>query len=165
MFERWPKLSATLAILAIAVAVLQVIRKNHAANSRPVGMIWYYDLKTHALFPASDVSVPPIDTKSGAGLGVRAYVYSLEDDPNPTNRFVAFLEMLAPDTKREVEAELKERRANVPIGFALEKRAAGILVSAPDKIEWKPKFSPEGVEIMEAGKQKYGGRPIRPSLP
>lgn len=165
MFERWPRLTALLAVLATAAALTYLVYQNVHARRRPAGNIWFYDLKTRALFPASDVSVPPIDTRSGPGMGVRAYVYSVEDGPNPTNRFIAFLETLSPETKREVEAELKKTGTRIPIGFALEKRMAGVLVSAPDPIEWHPKFSPEGYEIMEAGKRKGGSERIRPNLP
>ena len=91
MLERWPKLTAVLAVLAIGAAVAFLFFQNRNSNRRPVGDIWYYDLKTKVLFAASDVSVPPIDTKSGPGMGVRAYVYTVEGDPNPTNRFIAFL--------------------------------------------------------------------------
>lgn len=165
MFDRWPRLTAVVAVLAVAGAVTYSIFQVRNANRRPAGTIWFYDLKTRALFPASDVSVPPIDTKSGPGMGVRAYVYTSEDDPKPTNRFIAFLETLSPETKQEVEAELKQTGSRVPIGFALEKRYAGILVSLPETIEWHPKFSQEGIDIMEAGKAKGGSTRIRPNLP
>ena len=165
MFDRWPRLTALVAVLAVAGAVVYSIFHVRNANRRPAGTIWFYDLKTRVLFPASDVSVPPIDTKSGSGMGVRAYVYTSEDDSHPTNRFIAFLETLSPETKREVEAELKRTGSRVPIGFALEKRYAGILVSLPETVEWHPKFSQAGIDIMEAGMAKGGSRRIRLNLP
>jgi hypothetical protein len=163
MFERSPRLGTALAVLAAAAAVSYFVFQTARSNRRPEGTIWVYDLKTRSLFPASDVSVPPIDTKSGPGMGVRAYVYAPEDDP--TNRFIAFLETLTPDTKQEIEGDLKKTGTRVPIGFAIEKRVGGILVSSPEPIEWRPKFSPEGMEIMEAGKRKGGTDRIRPCLP
>ncbi|KAB2669637.1 MAG: hypothetical protein DVB31_06050 [Verrucomicrobia bacterium] len=165
MFDRWPRLTAVVAILAIAGASFLLYSSACTAERRPRGTLWYYNLKTHALFPGPDVAVPPIDTPSGPGTGVRAYVYTSESDPNPTNRFVAFLETLSPETQRAVAADLRDRGGNVPIGFALEKHLDGILVSATDKIEWHPKFGPEGIAIMEAGKAKAGSDRIRPSLP
>jgi hypothetical protein len=165
MFNRWPKLTATLAILTVVAAVGYLIQQTFQANRRPKGTIWFYNLKTRTLFAASDLSVPPIDTESGPATGVRAYVYATGDGANPGNRFIAFLETLAPETKRDVEADLKRKGTPTGIGFLLEKRAGGILVSSPEVIEWHPKFSQEGAEIMKAGKKKGGSARIRLCLP
>jgi len=116
------------------------------------------------LFPASDLSVPPIDTKSGPATGARAYVFTCAGDAKPTN-FIAFLEKLTPEMKREVEAEVKQGSGQMGIGFALEKRPAGILVSAVEQEQWYPKFSPEGLQIMAAGRSKGGCPHPQPSLP
>ncbi len=165
MSDRWSKLTAAFAVAAIAAAVANFAYQAKRANSRPEGSIWFYNIKTHELFAASDLSVPPIDTKAGPATGVRAYVFTPDEDPNPTNRFIAFLETLTPETKKEAEADLKRLGSQAGIGFALEKRTDGILVSAPEPIEWHPKFSQEGIDIMEAGKAKGGSAHPKPSLP
>jgi hypothetical protein len=165
MFERWPKTTASMAALVLVAAVAHFIYQGATGRRRPEGQIWYYNLKTQELFTASDLSVPPIDTKSGPATGVRAYVYVPEDRPDPTNRFIAFLETLTPELKREVEQDLKNTGQQLGIGFGLEKKTDGILVSSPDVIAWVPKFSPEGIEIMEAGKAKGGTAGIKPCLP
>lgn len=165
MFDRGSKLTATVAIIAILAAVVHLVYQARQANSRPKGNIWFYNLKTHELFAASDLSVPPIDTKSGPATGVRAYVFTPNDDSAPTNRFIAYLETLTPETKKEAEADLQRLGSQAGIGFALEKRMAGILVSSPDAIEWHPKFSQEGIEIIEAGKAKGGSTHPKPCLP
>jgi hypothetical protein len=165
MLERWPKTTAALAVVVIVAAVAHFVSQGFRGKRRPEGQIWYYNLKSQQLFPASDLSVPPIDTKAGPGTGVRAYVYVPEDRPDPTNRFIAFLETLSPETKRDVERDLQKTGEQLGIGFALEKRFDGILVSSPDVIEWHPKFSPEGIQIMEAGKNKGGATSLKPCLP
>src|SRR6266487_267071 len=93
--NRWPKLVWTIAIICIVAASASLIQRTINANKRPKGEIWFYNLKTHQLFPASDLGVPPIDTKSGPGTGVRAHVYTCDTGPNPKN-FIAFLEKLTP---------------------------------------------------------------------
>ena len=154
----------TVAALCIAAAVALMIQRGFNANKRPKGDLWFYNLKTHQLFPASDLSVPPIDTKAGPGTGVRAHVFTCAADAKPTN-FIAFLEKLIPGMKREVEAEMKQGGGQTGIGFALEKRQGGILVSAVEEEQWFPKFSPEGMEIMEAGRMKGGCPHPTPSVP
>ena len=162
--NRWPKLTMTLAGLGLAASVAFLIQRGLNANKRPKGDLWFYNLKTHQLFAVSDLSVPPIDTKSGPGTGVRAHVFTCAADSKPTN-FVAYLEKLAPETKREVEADLKQDRGQMGIGFALERRQGGVLVSAVEEEQWFPKFSPEGVQIMEAGRMKGGCLHPMPSAP
>ncbi|MSU26482.1 MAG: hypothetical protein EXS27_01035 [Pedosphaera sp.] len=121
LLNRWPKLAMTMAVLGIAASVAFLIQRGLNANKRPKGDLWFYNLKTHQLFPASDLSVAPIDTKSGPGTGVRAHVFTCDRGSNPTN-FIAFLEKLTPEVKREVEAELKRGSGQMGIGFALERR-------------------------------------------
>ena len=164
LLNRWPKLAVTLATLCIAVTGYFLIHRSLNANKRPKGDLWFYNLKTHQLFPASDLSVPPIDTKSGLGTGVRAYVFTCDTGSNPTN-FIAFLETFTPEVKREVEEELKRGNGQMGIGFALERRRGGILVSSPEVEQWFPKFSQEGWQIMEAGRMKGGSPHPKPSLP
>ncbi len=154
----------TLAVLAIAASVAFLIKRGLNANKRPKGTLWFYNLKTHQLFPVSDLKVPPIDTTSGPGTGVRAHVFTCPVESNPTN-FIAFLEKLIPESKREVEVEVERSGGQVGIGFALERRQSAILVSAVEEERWFPKLSPEGLQIMEAGRMKGGCAHPKPSLP
>lgn len=164
LLNRWPKLAMTLAVLGIAASVAFLIQRGLSANRRPKGDLWFYNLKTRQLFPASDLSVPPIDTKSGPGTGVRAHVFTCAGDSQPTN-FIAFLEKLTPEMKREAEVEVKQGGGQMGIGFALEKRQGGILISAVEEERWFPKSSSEGLQIMEAGRMKGGCPHPKPSLP
>jgi len=153
-----------LAVLVMAASVALLIHWSRNANRRPKGDLWFYNLKTHQLFPASDLSVPPIGTTSGPGTGVRAHVFTCAGESSPTN-FIAFLEKLMPGAKREVEEELQRSGGQVGIGFALERRQDGILVSAVGEERWFPKLSPEGLQIMETGRMKGGCSHPKPSLP
>jgi hypothetical protein len=83
-------MTTVVALAAIVVAGCFVYYWVTSANKRPKGEFWFYDLKTKQLFTASDLSVPPIDTKSGPDMGVRAYVYTCDADPKSTNRFIAY---------------------------------------------------------------------------
>ena len=164
-FKRRPKLMATVVTLVAIAAVAFLIHGNLNADKRPKGEIWFYNLKTRQLFAASDLSVPPIDTKSGPGTGVRAYVYTCDGGPKPTNQFIAFLEKFTPEVKQGVEADLKRAGGQMNIGPALERRPGGILVSSPEVEQWFPKFSDEGRQIMEMGKKKGGGANATLCLP
>ena len=154
----------TLALLATAFSMGLLVKRNIDANKRPKGDLWFYNLKTRQLFAASDLSVPPIDTASGPGTGVRAHVLACATGPG-ADSFIAFLEKLTPEMKQEAEAEVRQTRGQMGLGFALEKRQAGILVSAVEEEKWVPKFSPEGSRIMEAGRMKGGCPHPIPSLP
>ncbi len=164
LLDRWPRLGVLLALLGVAIPVAFLIRRVMEADKRPPGELWFYDLKTARLFPASDLSVPPIDTKSGPATGVRAHVFTCDAASPPTN-FIAFLEKLTPGARHEVAEEMRRSGGEAGIGFALEKRPGEILVSAVEKEEWFQKFSPEGARIMAAGKMKGGCVHPRPSLP
>jgi len=164
-FKRRSKLVAAMAALVAVAAVAFLIHWSLNADKRPKGEIWFYDLKTRQLFAASDLSVPPIDTKSGPGTGVRAYVYASEGGPRPTNQFIAFLEKFTPAVKQAVEEGLKGAGGQVPIGMILERHPGGILVSSPEVEQWVPKFSQEGQQIIERGKKKGGSANPRLCLP
>ena len=62
---------------------------------------WYYDLNTEKLFVAKRGLTPPIEAPSGPlpdgkPAGVRAYVLTYVDEPNESERFIAFLEIADP---------------------------------------------------------------------
>jgi hypothetical protein len=154
-FKSGPKLMATLLVLVAIGAIAFLIHWSLSANMRPEGKTWFYDMKMRQLFAAYQ-SVPPIDTKSGPGMGVRAYVYTCDFTPKSTNRFVAYLEKFTPELKQAVEAELKQAGRQTPVGMLLERHPGGVLVSPPDLERWVPKFSEKGRQIMETGKRKGG---------
>jgi hypothetical protein len=141
-----------LAACAVAIMIYSALN----TGKRPKGNIWFYDLKTRQLFAASDSSVPPIDTKSGPEMGVRAYVYTCSGGSNPNDKFIAFIEKFTPEVKKGVEEDLKHGGGQMTIGLALERRPGGVLISQPDAGNWFPKFSDEGRQIMEMGKKKGG---------
>jgi hypothetical protein len=156
LYKRWPTLATgTVALIAVA-AVTFVVHWSLNAHKRPKGNLWFYDLKTRQLFAASDLSVPPIDTKSGPGMGVRAYVYASEGGPKSTNQFIAYLEKFTPELKQAVAQQLRRAGRQMVIGMALESQPGGVLVSSPEEERWFPKMSREGQAIIQTGKQKGG---------
>ena len=163
--NKHPKAAALVSILALVGAVGYLFYFQFSKNRRPEGDLWFYNLETGQLFPESDLSVPPIDTESGPGTGVRAYVYSCGDCANPDQRYVAYLETMVPQAKKAVEGYLKEFGTQTGIGMAIDKFEAGILVRAPEGIQWVPQMSPEGQRIIEKGRLGGGCTYPRPCLP
>jgi hypothetical protein len=146
----------TLAVAGIFIVIVFFKRtRNHGGGGRE-GQAWFYDLKTRQLFPAPARSIPPIDAPSGSAAGVRAYVYACGESQVPGDRVIAFLEELTPDGKQEVEKYVKQAGSQAAIGSAMERVGDEVLVSSPEKEEWVPKNSPEGLSIMKLGRQKAG---------
>ena len=152
-FQSRSKLMTTVVALAAIAAAGYWIT---SPNKRPNGEIWFYDLKTHQLFTASDLSVPPIDTKSGPETGVRAYVCTCDADPKSTNRFIAYLEKFTPELKQVVGEDMKRRGGQPPNGMLLDRHPGGILVSSPEVEHWFPNDSDKGRRLVEMGKKKGG---------
>ncbi len=162
--NRWPKTTGLIAAGASILAVGFLIIHSIRSNQRPKGDLWFYDVKAKRLFPASDLSVPPIDTPSGSRTGVRAQVFSC-GDCSESSRFIAYLEMLTPDGKRAVEAQMKNNGSRTGIGFALEKLPYAVLVRSPEDDAWYPQSSPEGQTVVQAGRLKGGCPHPRPCVP
>lgn len=154
--NRWPKTSAALAILAIVGAAFLVVRHYATLDKRPKGDLWFYDLKSGELFAESDLSVPPIDTDSGPGMGVRAWVFSCKDCAAPKQRFIAYLEILNPAAKKAVEQDVIDGKATTGIGVLIDKHPQSVLVRAVEGGDWYMQPSPQGLAIMEAGRKKGG---------
>lgn len=162
--NRWPKTTGVIAIGAFILAIGFLITHYVHSNQRTKGDLWFYDVKAKRLFPASDLSVPPINSPSGPGTGVRAQVFSC-GDCSEQNRFIAYLEMLTPDGKQAVEAQMKSSGSQTGIGFALEKLPFAVLVRSPDDEAWYPQSSSEGQAIVDAGRLKGGCPHPRPCVP
>jgi hypothetical protein len=65
---------------------------------------WFYDLKHQRLFVA-EKQLPPIEAPSGPFdngelSGVRAYVFTYNNDPNTTDYFIGFLETTDPNVEK-----------------------------------------------------------------
>ena len=97
------KKQLTLLLVVLAVVLFLVARK--PASGRPEGQLWFYNEITGQLFAASDSSIPPIETTSGPGTGVRAWVFSCGDCANPDERFIGYLEKMHPNTKKIMDEE------------------------------------------------------------
>jgi hypothetical protein len=159
-----PQKTAVAALGALAVLASFIYLGFHK-HKQIKDQAWFYNLKTKQLFPASGRSVPPIDTESGPDTGVRAYVYSCADNPNSTQRVIAFLEKVNPDAKRQIEAYLKEGGERAPLSSALERAGSEVLVSSPEHEEWFPRNSNEGLQIIKMGRQKVGCDHLKLCIP
>ena len=140
------KKQLTLLLVVLAVVLFLVARK--PASGRPEGQLWFYNEITGQLFASSDSSIPPIETTSGPGTGVRAWVFSCGDCANPDERFIGYLEKMHPNTKKIMDEEIAKTGASMGIGQLIDKYSSGILVRSPNKKNWVPRISPAGQAII-----------------
>jgi len=98
--------------------------------------------------PLQTQASPPIETTSGPGTGVRAWVFSCGDCANPDERFIGYLEKMHPNTKKFMDEEIAKTGASMGIGQLIDKYSSGILVRSPNKKNWVPRISPAGQAII-----------------
>ena len=134
--------SAGLLLIAL---VMQLI-PHGAPQAQTLEREWFYDLNTGRLFAVKAGRTPPIKAPSGPRpdgrpAGVRAYVLSYTEEPNESERFVAFLETSA-DSESNVLAQT--RPASVS---EIAKWGRGKLIRRPDDETWVPADSRQGQQI------------------
>ncbi len=134
-------------LLIVLVVALLFVRKT-PTSGRPEGQLWFYNEITGQLFAASDLSIPPIETLSGPGTGVRAWVFACGDCSNPNERFIGYLEKMHPNTKKIMDQEIAKTGASMGIGKLIDKYSSGILVRSPNKTHWVPRTSAAGQAII-----------------
>ncbi len=131
-----------------------------AAAFEQVPQHWYYDLNTKQLFVAKSGQVAPIAAPSGpykgAGAkgknlpaGVRAFVYSCTSCEVKSRQFIGHLEVFHPSTKDRIDT-LHDGKA-IQVGSSFEQIANSTgppLVADPIMLNWVPKGSPKGYEIL-----------------
>ena len=137
-----------LLLLLIVLAVALLFIRKTPTSGRPEGQLWFYNEITGQLFAASDLSIPPIETTSGPGTGVRAWVFSCGDCAKPDERFIGYLEKMHPNTKKIMDEEITKSGASMGIGPLIDKYSSGILVRSPNKKNWVPRISPAGQAII-----------------
>lgn len=129
--QKNPVAALIVVVVLVGIAVLIVMR----GNSAPSGgnTVYFYDLGSGQLFHAAADAVPPIDSPSGANLGVGAAVFACGDCAAEGDRFIAYLQTLEPS---EIEGEMRSLIAPVPDGgepqwVSSDSRAAGALIQQP----------------------------------
>lgn len=122
-------------------------------KSGPTGnsKTWFYDLNTGELFTAAAKELPPVKAPSGTlpdgqPAGVLAHVLSFADEPNESNRFIAFLETYTPETKQQLSAFLKSKNKNPDL---IKNWNSGRLVRAVDDNDWFPADSNHGRAVQK----------------
>jgi len=118
---------------------------------------WFYDLNTGQPFVGRDDQIPPIEAPSGplriespvgqlrngGPAGVKAYVFSYVDEPNESERFIGFLEILTPEAKKEKPESIKSRASGA------EQWGHGRLIRRVKDKKWVPANSYQGRFILE----------------
>jgi len=143
------KLWAIIAPLIICFSIYILYRQ--FKTNLPAGQAYFYNLQTKSLFTASDRLLSPIDTPSGPGTGVQAYVFRCNGSTDPNAHFIAYLEKMTPEGKAAAEQELKTDRSPAAMGFFMDKHPDAILVRNLQDETWYLKSSPAGAAAMSAG--------------
>ncbi|MBN1795035.1 MAG: hypothetical protein JW804_00020 [Sedimentisphaerales bacterium] len=163
--ERWqqfrelinknPKAVWGITCASVFIFLLTIIFLLSGGDSRPetkeVKKAWFYDLNTGRLFKAKDELQGPIEAPSGPlpsgeSAGVRAYVYTYENEPDENELIIGYLEKPdpnAPDTANTGGLQMGQ----------------GKLIRTVDNEKWIPSASKKGREILkEVTKRDERGR-------
>lgn len=129
--QKNPLAALVVVVILIGVAVMMVMR----GSSVPTGAntVYFYDLGSGKLFHAAADVAPPIDSPSGANLGVSAAVFSCGQCAAEGDRFIAYLQTLKPS---DIEGEMISLVAAVPESgdpqwVSSDSRAAASLIQQP----------------------------------
>ncbi len=119
------------------------------------------------MFTAPSDQIPPIDTASGAGQGVRAYVFACHDCNDANDRFVGWLEMYTPEAKAILAAPAEEDpdKAAQREMQMFEVWEKGQLIRAADGDQWVGANTQEAVTITSAIERKCPAGVPKPCLP
>lgn len=118
---------------------------------------WYYDLKHRRLFVERKGQIPPIEAPSGPlangePAGVRAYVFTYNNDPNTTEMFIGFLETTDPTVDKSSLGSVDLRVSGAEI------LGKGRLIRRVKDAKWVPANSEEGrVILKETFRQNEAG--------
>lgn len=152
-------LIAAVAILLLSLGWL-LTRTSSSYRPRSSGY-FFYDLGTGELFVAQ-AAIPPIDTKSGEGQGVRAVVFSCGKCQDKSTRFIGWLERYTPEARALM---LKPPAPNDGGPDAADhvtwRIDAGHQLAAPPEPgadpRWVPLTSHEGTALMQSVRTRCPG--------
>ena len=134
-------------VLLLLVVIVWLSWPEHVPEVVEYKKEWFYDLNTEELFTAEKGLTPPIEAPSGPlangePAGVRAYVLTYVDEPNEAERFIAFLEIAAPEDANDVSGKpgLRPKPAM--------RWGRGKLLRRLNDEKWVPGDSPQGQAIF-----------------
>lgn len=170
-----PAIIAGVAVVLVGVALWVVTSTMFGGPQGPqYGETYYLDMSSGELFPASEISVPPIaapsdkDRQGGELHGVRAYVFSCSDCADADSRFVAFVERYSPEIKAALTEYTAEQLAEMPpnareqLNISQRQIESGKLVAVPEEgvnwqdWNWVPSISAEANEIRTGVSDRCG---------
>jgi hypothetical protein len=161
---RNPKVLGSLALVLVLVVLAGYKIRHTFKSDLSTHQVYFYNIETKTLFTATDQLLPPIDTSSGAGTGVRAYVFRCADGSGASN-FIAYLEEMTPDGKTAAGQELKDDHSPAALGFFMDKHPDAFLVRNLQDETWYPKSEAAGRAAMNAGINSGGCDHPVPCLP
>jgi hypothetical protein len=162
--------SITGALVLCVVFISSVYRGNPHVGV--TGEAYFYDLRGGTVFVAPASSVPPIQAPSGNGpdgkpAGVRAYIYSCDEDyadfrgmtadqVEQSGAFIGYLEKRT-DYFKEYMANTERDSTAVDPAVAARMVKQPILIQKLGDQRWVPDISPRGQKIQQAARQRCPG--------
>ena len=144
-------------LLLLTVVIILLWPEKPLEKVELINKAWFYDLNTGKLFVGKSDQIPPIEAPSGplrieppvgplrngGPAGVKAYVFSYADEPNESERFIGFLEILTPEAKKEKPESIKSRASGA------EQWGHGRLIRRVKDKKWVPANSYQGRAILK----------------
>jgi hypothetical protein len=160
-----PAVTVAAAVAVLILALLYLWYSLSGPSMRTNFDVYFYDLGTKQLLTVANTELAPIDTSSGAKMGVQAFVFGC-GDCKAAHRFIGYLQRYTDAGKAEV---MTQRQAAVnpatdhppmPADFGME-------VASVEGGKWVPRNSDAGQKVMEeqVGKHCPPGTRVVPCMP
>lgn len=151
-----PALATLVAVVVLSVTLVTTAAWDPARRTQT--RLWYYDLNSAQLFPATS-QWPTIDAPGAAS--VRAYVLTC-GQCTPDEQFIGFLERYTDAAHRAAEAIRNNASAGAERWAEIE---AGRQIRAIEGQPWVAYDSPEGRRLRVAALQRCGETAVVPCYP
>lgn len=122
--------------------------------------LWFYDIGSGGLYAVPFSALAPMDTESGPGRGVKAYVFTCGscDDAKPL-----YLEKYTPEARQQMARLDLDEVSEAEKMTITEVAARSTLVAAPptpgQEPAWVPSSSGAGIEIVSSYWKMCSGNP------
>lgn len=136
---RKPAVGGPVAGLVLVIAIVLGVMNSGDDPMPTRAGDYYFDIETSKVFVADASQLPPIAAPSGAGNGMKAYVFSCSDCGDASSHFVAYIEKYS----EEAKAVMGDREK-------LDIVDKGHQLRAGDGGEWVLASSEEGQKLISS---------------
>lgn len=174
--NRNPSLASVMAVGLLVLALGLIVWQVLGEDADTTVEAYYLDLEAGELFLSSANELPPIETPTGGGRGVRAHVYACGECPaglegataeeiEARGAFVAWLERYTDEAKQTIE-RLGGRDSESPLPPEQEQQLyeaqdRGLVVGEATGDRWVQLESDAGRRLMDGPQQRCDDQPGR----